>query len=78
MNEEKGVFGVLPRGPIRKALLDKEFKDRPFKGVLMKDTDEARSFRRNTASNMVVALVGAAYLGSIVETLRFRGFVPIF
>ena len=67
---DKGPLGILPRGPLRKMLFeDGEFKDRTFYGVMMKNADEARSFRRGTASAVLASVALAAYLGAIVERL---------
>lgn len=70
LSDEKGPLGILPRGPIRKALFeDGTFKDRKFYGIVMKDAGEARTFRRNAAAAVVSTATIAAYLGIILARL---------
>ena len=64
--EGTGIFGVLPRGPIRDALLsDRNFRDRRLYGIIASNPEEIRGFRRSMLSSTAMAVFISAYLGTI-------------
>lgn len=70
VESERGPFGLFPKGPMRKFLFnDGNFKDRNFYGIIMKNSEEARNFRRGTVSLVISSAILGAYLGAIVNRL---------
>jgi len=74
MTEEKGPFGILPQGPIRKALMQKDFHERKTLGVLAANSDELRNFRRSLATGALMSIAVGASIGSIVA--NFKAIIP--
>lgn len=67
MSEERGFFGILPKGPVRKMLTNSpEWKERPLFGVIASTPEEIRGFRRGVASAGLAALLLALYLETVI------------